>query len=102
QSLAELRLDSAVQERRRVSVLEMIGGGAVEASLEASARGLGLAVAPGERGVDVEADPQILAAAVADLLENAFKRSRPGGRVALRATATVDRVLIEIGDERGD
>jgi signal transduction histidine kinase len=73
----------------------------VGASLEASARGLTLDVAPVERGVDVEFDPQLLAAAVANLLQNAFKFTRPEGRVSLNTSATKDRVLIEVQDECG-
>ena len=35
----------------------------------------------------VTADPQLLASAVTNLLNNAFKYTAPGGRVVLRATA---------------
>jgi hypothetical protein len=51
--------------------------------------------------VDVEVDREILAAAVANLLQNAFKFSRKGGRVSLRTIATADRVLLDVEDECG-
>jgi signal transduction histidine kinase len=49
----------------------------------------------------VKADRQILAAAIANLLQNAFKFSRPGTTVSLRARCVDSRVLIEIEDECG-
>jgi len=101
ESLTEVRLESGVQRRQRVSVFDTIGEVEIEASLDASSRGFDLSVAPGERDVDVESDPHILAAAVGSLLQNAFRLTPPNGHVALRATATSDRVLIEVEDERG-
>ena len=49
----------------------------------------------------LEGDRQILAAAVGNLLQNAFKFSRAHGHVSLAITATVDRVLIDVEDECG-
>jgi len=101
ESLAELRLESGVQTRQRVSVFDALGEVEIEASLDANARGLKLSVAPGERDVDVDSDPHILAAAVGSLLQNAIRLTPPNGHVALRTTATFDRVFIEVEDERG-
>jgi len=52
-------------------------------------------------GIDVDADEQVLSAAISNLLQNAFKFSHPHGHVSLRTTATADRVLIEVEDECG-
>ena len=73
------------------------------ATIEAEARGLGLTVTPGEHGVVVDVDRQLIAAALANLLHNAFKFGRPNGHVTLRTdTATTpDRVLIDVEDECG-
>jgi signal transduction histidine kinase len=49
----------------------------------------------------VEADPQLLASAVMNLLHNAFKNTRPGGAVILRAHAEGQRLVVEIEDECG-
>ena len=54
-----------------------------------------------DRGIDVDVDPQILAGAMANLLQNAFKFTHAGGHVALRATVSRARVEIEIEDECG-
>jgi len=51
--------------------------------------------------VVIEADRQILAAAVGNLLHNAFTFTRPRTAVTLQAAASAERVLIEIEDEGG-
>src|SRR6185503_7755163 len=60
-----------------------------------------LTVAPVEDGVAIQADREILAAVVVNLLQNAFKFTRPGTTVTLRVGASAERVLIEIQDECG-
>ncbi len=100
-SLVGVRLDSGLGQRRRVSVAEIVGEVEIEASLEAIAGGFKLAVSPVEHGIDVDADPQILSAAIANLLQNALKFSRPQGHVTLRTSATADHVRIEVEDECG-
>ena len=66
-------------------------------------RGLELTVTPVEPGLAIYVDRQLLAAALANLLQNAFKFSRPGGHVMLRTDTTTasGRVLIEVEDECG-
>ena len=49
----------------------------------------------------MEGDRQILAAALATILQNAVKFTRARGRVALDAYAVADRVLIGVEDECG-
>lgn len=49
----------------------------------------------------VAADRQILAAALANLLQNAFKLTKPGTRVAMRTACINGRVTVEIEDECG-
>ena len=49
----------------------------------------------------MEGDRQILAAALANILQNAVKFTRARGRVALDAYAVADRVLIGVEDECG-
>jgi signal transduction histidine kinase len=71
------------------------------ATLEANAMGIGLTVLPGEDGVVIEVDRQVLASVVTNLLQNAFKFTRPHTAVTLRAGASAERVLIEIEDECG-
>jgi signal transduction histidine kinase len=100
-SLAEVRLTQGVQNRERFllsAFIDEIGG---SAALEASARGLAFTVLPVMEAVAVEADRQILAAVVANLLQNAFKFTRPHSSVTLSVGASTDRVFIEVQDECG-
>lgn len=100
-SLAEVRLTQGIQNRDKFLVTEFIQELAPAATLEASARGIGLTVIPVEEGVAVEADRQVLAAVVGNLLQNAFKFTRPRTTVTLSVGASAERVLIEIEDECG-
>jgi signal transduction histidine kinase len=98
-SLAEVRLTQAVQNLEHLSVSEFIEELAPAATLEANARGIRLIVLPIEADVAIEADRQVLAAAVGNLLQNAFKFTQPRTTVTLRVSASADRVLIEVHDE---
>jgi signal transduction histidine kinase len=100
-SLAEVRLNQGVQNPEQFLVSAFIGELAPAATLEANARGIGLIVVPVEDGVAIEGDRQVLAAVVGNLLQNAFKFTRPRTSVTLRVWASAERVLIEIQDECG-
>ena len=100
-SLAEVRLTHGVQNRQQFLVSEFIEEIASASRLEANARGVRLIVTPVEDGVTIEADRQVLAAVVGNLLQNAFKFTRPGTTVTLSVGASAERVLIEIQDECG-
>ena len=60
-----------------------------------------LRVLPVDEALSIAADRQALAAVVANLLQNAFKFTRPGTTVTLRVGASAERVLIEVEDECG-
>jgi signal transduction histidine kinase len=101
QSLADVRLDAGILNLVRIPVWEVIEEAELGGSILAQGKGLRFSVETVEHTVIVEADRPVLAAAVANLLQNAFKFTRPGTTVKLRATATTDRVLIEVRDECG-
>lgn len=100
-SLTEVRIDSGKQSKERILVSDLVDEIELDAYLEANARGVTFTVQPVEPGLEVEADRAILAAAVVNLLQNAFKFSRPHGHVKLRVSTTADRVFFEIEDECG-
>src|SRR6185503_4772037 len=60
-----------------------------------------LSVDAGRADVVVEADQQILASVVANLVQNAFKYTRPHGHITVRARTAGDRVMIDVEDECG-
>jgi signal transduction histidine kinase len=100
-SLAEVRLTHGVQNREPFLVSAFIDEIGSAAKMEANARGIRLTVVPVEDGVAIEADRQVLAAVVGNLLQNALKFTRPRTTVTLRVGASAERVLIEIQDECG-
>jgi signal transduction histidine kinase len=100
-SLAEVRLTEGVQNREEFLVSGFIAEVASAATLDALARGVRLVVLPVEDGVIIEADREILAAVVGNLLQNALKFTRPQTTVMLRVVSSADRVLIEVEDECG-
>ena len=100
-SLAEVRLKAGIKKRERVLLAEFIEEVEVAATIEAKARGLELTVTPAPQAVWVEIDRQTLAAAIANLLQNAFKFTRPGGHVVVKTHAGADCVSIAIEDECG-
>ncbi len=100
-SLADVRLDSGLHSMEHVPLREIIDEVLIGASLVAQTRGLQFVVAKIDPTIMVNADRQILAAVIANLLQNAFKFTEPGTTVKLRASTTNDRVLIEVQDECG-
>lgn len=100
-SLAEVRLTHGVQNVERLSVSEFIHELAPSAKIEAQSRGVKLVVAPIDDQAAVEGDRQVLGAVVSNLLQNAFKFTRPGTTVRLSVGAGAERVLIEVQDECG-
>lgn len=100
-SLAEVRLKAGIKSRHPVLLTEFIEEVEVAATIEAKARGLQLSVTPVPQGVWIEVDRHTLAAAVANLLQNAFKFTRPGGHVLVRTHAEPERAFIAIEDECG-
>jgi signal transduction histidine kinase len=100
-SLMEVRVDSGRSQRQRFRLHELMAEAEVEGSIAASAQGVSLSVAPTDAGIEVEADPLVLAGAVANLLQNAFKFTPAGGRVMLRASVAGARVGIDVEDQCG-
>lgn len=100
-SLAEVRLDTGIENLELVAVHEIIEEVEAGASLVAQTRGLQFVVVSVAPAVIVKADRQILAAAIANLLQNGLKFTRPKGTVTLRARTTTTRVFIEVEDECG-
>jgi len=100
-SLAEVRLTHGVEHMERFLVSEFVEELAPTAQMEADARNLTLAVMPIEVGPAIEADRQVLGAVISNLLQNAFKFTRPRTTVTLRVGSSEERVIIEIEDECG-
>ena len=101
QALTEVRLNAGLARRERIDLAEFIAEAQQATTLEAAVWDLEFVVAPIAGDLAVEGDRQILAAAVANILQNAVKFTRPHGRVSLRVAAGADRIVIDVQDECG-
>lgn len=83
------------------SLVDFIGDIDAAASLSARGYGCTLRAAPVDADLGVCGNRDLLMAAVANLLQNAFKFTRSGTEVLLTAYAAGDRILIDIKDHCG-
>jgi signal transduction histidine kinase len=101
-ALAEVRVAAHMPSRREaVKLAPFLDNLKVSASFDALAHGTPFTVAPVADNVCVYAEPEMLAAAVGTLLQNAFKFTMRRTEVWLRAHIVGDRVLIEVEDRCG-
>jgi signal transduction histidine kinase len=100
-ALAEVRLELDEPRRDRVSLAAFIDEIAVAARLHAEYRGRSLTVAPVDPALRIDVDRQLLASALMNLLQNAFKFTCEHGRITLRALGQGGRASIEVEDECG-
>ena len=100
-SLAEVRLDAGIEKLEKIRVADLMDELEIGASLQAQQLGLDFVMHSVDRSVTVEGDRPVLTAAIFNLLQNAFKFTRPHTKVSLTAIATADRVLFDIEDECG-
>jgi signal transduction histidine kinase len=97
-SLADVRVMAGMPRRELISLPQFISEVHSVASLEARARECELVVRASGIGLAVEADREMLAAALGSLLHNAFKSTQRGSDVLLAASSREDRVLIDVED----
>jgi signal transduction histidine kinase len=100
-TLSDVRMAANHQRRERVTVVSLLNDLATASGLHAEYRGLKFAVESVDPALAINADPQLLASAVSNLLNNAFKYTPAGGHVALRAYEKDGRLRIEVEDECG-
>ncbi len=100
-TLAEVRLEAGQRRPVRLSVVAFIDEIAATGLLHSEYRHVQFTVEPVDPALTLEADPQLLASAVMNLLHNAFKNTPAGGHVTLRACAEDARLRLEVEDECG-
>ena len=100
-AISEVRLAAAHQRRETISVATFVDEIAATGMLHAEYRGIRFTVAPVDPVLAVDADPQLLASAVMNLLHNAFKSTQAGGTVTLTAQAQGQRLVVEVQDQGG-
>ena len=101
-SLAEARMTAGIPVRHRLfSLAEFIAEVQLAASLEAQVNNCTLTVSYVDSKLAVDADRELLLSAVGNLLQNAFKFTRPGSEVLLKVYSMADRIFIEVEDKCG-
>jgi signal transduction histidine kinase len=100
-TLSDVRMAANIHRSERIQLTAFLGEIAAVANLQAECRGLQFGVENVDAGMVVDGDPQLLSSAVMNLLNNAFKFTRAGGRIVLRARRDDGRVRIEVEDECG-
>jgi signal transduction histidine kinase len=100
-SLADVRLTAGLQLRREaIAIDELVSELRIPIVMDAFTKSLVFSSSV-EKGLTVDADRQMLASAIANLLQNALKFTRPHGRLSLTARSMGNRAIIEIKDECG-
>ena len=100
-TLSDVRLSANVQRRERVALTTFLEEIAVAARLTTDNRSQEFVIEQIDPELFVDVDPQLLASAVNNLLNNASKYSPANGRITLRAVRHDVRIRIEIEDECG-
>jgi signal transduction histidine kinase len=100
-ALSEARLDAGTVRRRRTALYRLIEEAEVDGLIEADVHGVMLAVTPADHAIEVDADPQILASALGNLMQNALKFTQVGGQVSLKTSVVDGRVEIAVEDTCG-
>jgi signal transduction histidine kinase len=108
---ARRRIDRALAESRAgtdlqptfqiVSLTDFVADVKTSASVDALAAECIFIVAEVEEGLEIQGDRDLLLTAVANLLQNAFKFTRPHSKVWLNVYSVADRVIIDVADQCG-
>ncbi len=101
-SLIDVRMTAGLPVQHRLfSLAEFIAEVTLAASLEAQVRNCVLTATPVNPELAVDADRELLASAVGNLLQNAFKFTHRHTEVILSAYAVADRIRIDVEDHCG-
>ena len=100
-TVSEVRISAGLQQFARVPVSSLIEQEEVSAALDATARKISLTIDPVPAALAIEVDLMIVGSALANLLQNAIKFTKPSSHVFLRTRADGGRILIEVEDECG-
>jgi signal transduction histidine kinase len=101
-ALTEVRVTAGIPPRFELVLLaKFLAEVETSASLDARARGSRFTVTPVDDRLKIYVDPEMLAVAVSNLLQNAFKFTKPRSDVRLHTHVSGNRILIDIEDHCG-
>lgn len=101
-SLSEVRISAGLPVQHLLfSLADFISEIKLSATLEAQTKECTLIVSAVDTRLAVDADRDLLLAALGNVLQNAFKFTHHGSDVTLSAYAAADRILIDVEDHCG-
>jgi signal transduction histidine kinase len=100
-SMSEVRLAAGNHYKETIRLADFIEAAEIDAAVVATDLGLKFTSEPVDKELHVDVDRHLFASAISNLLQNAFKFTRPSSHVRLRVRSTADRVAIDIEDECG-
>ena len=98
-ALSEIRLATGKYRRERLFVMTLLDEIAATGVLHSEYGKVEFTMGPVDPRIAVDGDPQLLASAVTNVLQNAFTFTAAGGRVSLRTYTSNQRLFIEVEDE---
>jgi signal transduction histidine kinase len=101
-SLADVRVAAGLAPRHElISLAGFVDQIGISATLEARVRECKFTISEVDERLAIAVDRDMLLSAVGNLLQNAFKFTKPGTEVSLHAYAVADRILIDVEDHCG-
>lgn len=101
-SVADLRIKgTTIEEHQLFPLVPFIADARDAADLDAKTRGCTFTVNDVDPHLGIDGNRDLLLAALANLLQNAFKFTHPGTEVTLNAYAMGDRIFIDVSDNCG-
>ncbi len=91
----------ALSQRETVSVASLVADAYAAWQVTARLAGFAFSVPPVDPALSVRANRELLLAALGNIVQNAFKFTRPNSEVTLKAHAFGEFVHIEVGDHCG-
>jgi signal transduction histidine kinase len=100
-TLSDVRMARSHVDPQVITVTTVLNDIAEASTLHAEFHGVEFILEPVDPFLALHVDRQLVASALMNLLNNAFKFTRRGGRVVVSTRTDGDRVLIDVADECG-
>jgi signal transduction histidine kinase len=100
-SLSEVRMRADADVFvEKFSLSELIDQIVVTAQIDAKKKNQSI-LPEGDWKIEIEADRQFILSAIANLVQNAIKYTKSGGKILIKTSSIGNKVLVEVGDQCG-